>query len=89
MAENASNSIADKLTLQDVMNILNGEEDAATKYLEQHTRSQLVDKFKPIIKASLDKVGATKNWNTVFTYYNKLPFVKKVNYVHKSPPLSS
>jgi hypothetical protein len=68
-----------ELTLRDVMNILNGEDNAATVYLENHTRSQLVDKFKPIIKESLDKVGATKHWNNVFTYYNKLPFVKDVN----------
>ncbi|MFC2152835.1 DUF4197 domain-containing protein [Bacteroidota bacterium] len=68
-----------ELTLQDVMNILNGENNAATKYLEDHTRNQLIEKFKPVIKVSLDKVGATKYWNTVFTNYNKLPFVKKVN----------
>lgn len=68
-----------ELTLQDVMNILNGEENAATLYLENHTRNQLVEKFKPIIKVSLDKVGATKHWDTVFSNYNKLPFVKKVN----------
>lgn len=68
-----------ELTLQDVMNILNGEDNAATRYLEDHTRNKLVEKFKPIIKASLEKVGATKHWNSVFTYYNKLPLVKKVN----------
>lgn len=68
-----------ELTLRDVMNILNGKENAATVYLENHTRSQLVDKFKPVIKSSLDKVGATKHWNSLFTYYNKLPFVKDVN----------
>lgn len=68
-----------ELTLRDVMDILNGSDNAATKYLENNTRSQLVDKFKPIIKESLDKVGATKHWNNVFTYYNKLPFVKDVN----------
>lgn len=68
-----------EITLQDVMNILNGEDNAATDYLEEHTRGQLVEKFKPIIKVSLEKVGATKHWNAVFTYYNKLPFVKDVN----------
>ena len=68
-----------ELTLQDVMNILNGENNAATKFLEDHTRLKLVKKFKPIIKVSLDKVGATKHWKTVFTSYNKLPFVKPVN----------
>ncbi len=68
-----------ELTLQDVMNILNGEDNAATRYLEDHTRNELVEKFKPIIKASLEKVGATKHWNSVFTNYNKLPFIKKIN----------
>ena len=68
-----------EMTLQDVMNILNGNDDAATRFLEDHTRTQLVEKFKPVIKVSLDKVGATKYWNTVFSSYNKLPFVKKVN----------
>lgn len=68
-----------ELTLHDVMNILNGADTAATNYLENHTRVQLVDQFKPAIKKSLDKVGATKYWKTVFTYYNKLPFVKHVN----------
>ncbi len=68
-----------EMTLNDVMNILNGNEDAATQFLEEHTRTQLVEKFKPIIKVSLDKVDATKHWNTVFSNYNKLPFVSKVN----------
>ena len=68
-----------EMTLQDVMNILNGNDDAATRFLEDHTRSQLVEKFKPVIRVSLEKVNATKYWNTVFTAYNKLPFVSKVN----------
>lgn len=85
-AEDAANGAKDifvnaikELTLKDVMNILNGNNDAATRFLEDHTRMVLVEKFKPVIKVSLDKVGATKYWNVVFTTYNKLPFVKKVN----------
>lgn len=85
-AEDAANGAKDifvtaikELTLKDVLNIVNGEEDAATRYLEDHTRSLLVEKFKPVIKVSLEKVDATKYWNTVFSKYNKLPFVKKVN----------
>ena len=85
-AEDAANGAKDifvaaikELTLRDVMNILNGNDDAATRFLEDHTRSLLVEKFKPVIKISLDKVGATKYWNTVFTSYNKLPFISKVN----------
>ena len=67
------------MTLTDAMGILNGADDAATQYLNKTTRSALVEKFEPVIKVSLDKVGATKHWNTVFTTYNKIPLVKKVN----------
>ena len=67
------------MTLTDAMGILKGEDDAATKYLSKATRAELTKKFQPVIKVSLDKVGATKHWKSVFGTYNKLPFVSKVN----------
>lgn len=67
------------LTLTDVMNILHGKDDAATTYLSSNTRNALVEKFKPIISNSLDKVGATRYWSLVFTTYNAIPLVQKVN----------
>lgn len=67
------------MTVTDAMGLLKGNDDAATRFLENTTRDQLVEKFKPIIHASLEKVGATKHWNTVFTTYNKIPLVTKVN----------
>jgi len=67
------------MSLTDAMSILKGDVNAATNFLSKTTRSALFEKFKPVIKTSLDKVGATKNWNTVFTSYNKIPMVKKVN----------
>ncbi|MFT5780611.1 MAG: hypothetical protein ACI837_003574 [Crocinitomicaceae bacterium] len=85
-AEDAANGAKDifvlaikSMTLTDAMSILRGDDDAATKFLDKATRAELVTKFKPIVKASLEKVGATKNWNAVFTSYNKIPFVTKVN----------
>lgn len=85
-AEDAANGAKDifvdaitSMTVNDAMSILRGEDDAATNYLEKSTRAALVAKFKPVIKNSLDKVGATKHWNTVFTTYNKIPLVQKVN----------
>ncbi|MBL4670260.1 MAG: DUF4197 domain-containing protein [Flavobacteriales bacterium] len=68
-----------EMTLTDAMSILRGENDAATKYLNKATNIELTKKFNPVIKASLDKVGATKHWTTVFGSYNKLPFVTKIN----------
>jgi hypothetical protein len=67
------------MTIEDAMSILRGDDDAATKFLDKSTRANLITKFEPIVKVSLDKVGATKNWNTIFTSYNKIPFVQKVN----------
>ncbi|MCB0503177.1 MAG: DUF4197 domain-containing protein [Bacteroidetes bacterium] len=68
-----------QMTVTDAMSILRGDQDAATKFLERTTRPALVEKFQPTVKVSLDKVGATKYWNTVFTTYNKVPFVEDVN----------
>ncbi|WP_268123686.1 DUF4197 domain-containing protein [Roseivirga pacifica] len=68
-----------ELTIQDAINIVKGEEDAATQYLERNTTSALTAKFSPIIDASLRKVDATKYWGDVMGSYNKIPFVKKVD----------
>jgi hypothetical protein len=61
------------------MGILKGEANAATSFLEKSTRTSLFEKFKPVIKVSLDKLGATKHWTTLFTTYNKIPTVEKVD----------
>lgn len=85
-AEDASSGAKDlfveaikAMTITDATNILKGNDDAATQYLKKSTNNQLTEKFKPIIKTSLDKVGATKHWEKVFSTYNKIPFVDKVN----------
>lgn len=67
------------LTISDAMNILMGEKDAATKYLETQTRSQLYTTFMPEIQSALDEVHAREYWKSVITAYNNIPFVKKVN----------
>ena len=67
------------LTFQDVTNILMGENNAATSYLNRTTSTQLYDKFNPIIVASLDKVGANDLWKKAADTYNKIPLIAKVN----------
>ncbi len=66
------------LSIQDAINIVKGEKDAATQFLERETTGNLTVKFSPIIEASLKKVNATKYWEDVFNKYNKIPLVKKV-----------
>jgi hypothetical protein len=67
------------MTITDAVNIVKGENNAATKYLQRTTSPELNKKFQPPIKASLDKVEATKHWAEVIELYNKIPFVKKMN----------
>ena len=67
------------LTFQDAMNLLMGEKNAATSFLNRTTNQQLYNEFNPIIKSSLAEVGCTKYWSDCVTAYNKLPLVKKAN----------
>jgi len=67
------------MSIQDAVGILKGTDTAATGYLRNNTSAKLTEAFRPVIEKSLDKVDATKYWNGVFTTYNQIPFVKKVN----------
>lgn len=67
------------LSINDAINLVRGEKDAATQYLQKNTTQSLTDKFQPIIVASLEKVNAIKHWEAVMNSYNKIPLVQKVN----------
>jgi len=68
-----------QMTISDATNILLGNNDAATAYFKRVTTSQLMEKFKPVVNNSLNKVGATKYWGDAATQYNRLPLVNPVN----------
>jgi hypothetical protein len=67
------------MTVRDAINIVRGSDNAATMYLKNATTPELVEKFQPVIKTSLDNVNATKYWTDLITIYNKIPLVKKMN----------
>ncbi|CAI8422248.1 MAG: Uncharacterised protein [Polaribacter sejongensis] len=68
-----------EMTFSDAKNILLGEKNAATSYLQTKTSTNLYASFSPVIKNSFSKVGADKVWGTLIQKYNSIPFVKKVN----------
>lgn len=68
-----------QMTFQDAMNLLMGDKDAATRYLEKTTYDQLYSAFKPVIIESLDKFNARTYWRDGVTAYNKIPLVSKAN----------
>jgi hypothetical protein len=67
------------MTIRDAINIVKGTDNAATLYLKNNTSTELIEKFQPIIKTSLDDVNATRYWGDLITTYNKIPLVKKMN----------
>jgi len=68
-----------QMSFKDATNILMGEDDAATKYLEKTSRTELYKSFMPIIQSSLDEVNARSYWNDAVSAYNKISFTKKLN----------
>ena len=81
-SKNALNIFMDaikNMTIKDAFSILNGENDAATKYLKKETNQFLYNSFKPIIISSMKDVGVSKNWNFLATKYNSIPFTENIN----------
>jgi hypothetical protein len=68
-----------EITFNDAKNILLGEQNAATSYLQSKTNQSLYNSFSPVINESFAKVGADKIWSNLITRYNSIPFVKSVN----------
>ncbi|EZH72862.1 hypothetical protein ATO12_22300 [Aquimarina atlantica] len=68
-----------QITFNDAKQILLGNNKAATQYLESKTRSQLYQKFNPVINKSFSKVGADKIWSNIITKYNAIPLTNNVN----------
>ncbi len=67
------------MSVGDGFAILNGENNAATKYLSDKTTAELRVKFLPKVHDALQKVQVTKYWTPIITKYNKVPKVEKKN----------
>jgi hypothetical protein len=67
-----------QMSFQDALGILKGGDTAATGYLRNKTTAELSSAFRPVIEGSLQKVDATKYWNTLITNYNRFT-LQKIN----------
>jgi hypothetical protein len=65
-----------EMTVQDAWGILKGADTAATGYMRSKTTPALTAAFRPVIEQSVQKTGATKYWNTLFSNYNKFATTK-------------
>ena len=67
------------MSISDAIQVVRGGNDAATRYLAKTTTPELKARFTPVIRASLDRVNATKYWEDLIRSYNQIPFVTKQN----------
>jgi len=67
-----------EMTFEDVMNIYNGPDDAATRYFQNKMSPLLSLEMSPIISDSLSEVGAIKSYNNAMKEYEAIPFAPDV-----------
>lgn len=68
----------DEMTWDDVREIFDGPDDAATRYLERTMSPPLVTRMKPIVDESLAEVGAVRAYDQAIGRYKAIPFVPDV-----------
>jgi hypothetical protein len=71
MAEGIFLDAIKQMTFQDAIQILQGDQTAATEYLKSKTQVTLSESFKPIISSSMNKVGATRQYGQLIGNYTK------------------
>lgn len=67
-----------KMTIKDAMKILvTDNPHAATDYFKTTMSPELMTAFRPIIDSTIQTEGANKEWSSITTIYNKIPFINK------------
>ena len=68
------------ITLSDAIGLVKNGDTSATHFFREKTTEKLIAAFLPVIKASLNKVEATKYYGDAVTRYNNFPTTfKKIN----------
>ncbi len=68
-----------QMTLTDAKGILQGSDDAATRYFQNAMGPQLAAAMRPIVDDSLGQVGAVRAFNELLTQYRQIPFAPEVD----------
>ena len=68
------------LKFTDAIAILNGPENALTKYLRDDSYNNLYNAFYPQTLRAISNTGIQKLFDNIIKKYNKIPLVKKVDF---------
>lgn len=66
------------MSFDDVRNIYNGGDNAATNYFREKMTPALTQEMQPIVQNSLSEVGAVKLYDDAMSDYKSIPFVPDV-----------
>ncbi|MET0391674.1 MAG: DUF4197 domain-containing protein [Chitinophagaceae bacterium] len=67
-----------QMSIRDAVGILLTDNmHAATDYFKSTMTAQLMTAFRPIVDSTINVQGAAREWTSVVTVYNKLPFISK------------
>ncbi len=62
----------ERMTLRDALDILQGPQDAATRYFRRVTEADLRNRFLPIIENATDQTGLTRSYKALTRSVNRL-----------------
>lgn len=67
------------MNIDDAFDLLNGAQDAATRYLIDGSRDELYEQFRPIVSEALIETSAAHYYADIVKRYNALPLVFDVD----------
>jgi hypothetical protein len=67
-----------EMTFEDVRQIYDGPDDAATQYFKEKMSPDLAEEMKPVVEDSMSQVGAVRVYDNMMKEYRSLPFVPDV-----------
>ncbi len=67
------------MQIEDAARLLSGQENAATDYLEKNTSDSLAKAFYPIVKSTMEELGAVKLYNEYAGKFASNPLLKMAN----------
>jgi len=64
------------MTIADAFEILNGPDDAATRYFQDRTSAELRSRFEPVAALAMQEVGLYGVYQDLVARYEQIPFMK-------------
>ena len=67
-----------RMSFRDAVSVLvTDNTHAATEYFKSSMSPELMAAFRPIVDSTINVQGAAKEWTSLVTIYNKIPFINK------------